>query len=93
MLEDSLSTGNTTKVKATKLSEGITYIADVTSDNSTTGKTTTATSLYSTAKHQVIAIYNNNNLAGNGWLGLNSAILTTDSVGNTLVEMNYPILP
>jgi hypothetical protein len=90
MLEDSLSTGNTTKVKATKLSEGITYISDVTTD---TSKTTTATSLYSTAKHQVIAIYNNNNLAGNGWLGLNSAILTTDSVGNTLVEMNYPILP
>jgi hypothetical protein len=90
MLEDSLSTGNTTKVKATKLSEGITYISDVTTD---TSKTTTATSLYSTAKHQVIAIYNNNTLAGNGWLGLNSAILTTDSVGNTLVEMNYPILP
>jgi hypothetical protein len=90
MLEDSLSTGNTTKVKATKLSEGITYISDVTTD---TSKTTTVTSLYSTAKHQVIAIYNNNNLAGNGWLGLNSAILTTDSVGNTLVEMNYPILP
>jgi hypothetical protein len=95
MLEDSLSTGNTTKVRATKLSEGITYIADVTSGKTAMAAamaSTTATSPYSTVKHQVIAIYNSDNLSGNGWLGLDSAILTSDSYGNTLVEMNYPIL-
>lgn len=87
MLEESLKTGDTTKVKATKLNEGITYIADV-SENGTT-------SLFGSKaiKHQVIAVYNNDNLAGNGWLGLNSAYLTTDSTGNTLVEMNTPVLP
>jgi hypothetical protein len=97
MLEESLKTGDTTKVRATKLNEGITYISDVTTnkkttDKKTTDKTATAETTNSTAKHQVIAIYNSDNLSGDGWLGLDSAILTSDSFGNTLVEMNYPIL-
>jgi hypothetical protein len=87
ILNDAISTGDTTKVKATKLSEGITYISEDTTNNMATLQ------IGSTAvKHQVIAIYNNDNLPGNGWLGLNSALLTSDSYGNTLMEMNYPIL-
>ena len=39
-------------------------------------------------KHHVIAIYNRSNLAGIGWCGLDNAVLTADSYGNTLVEMN-----
>jgi hypothetical protein len=87
MLENSLSTGNTTKVKATKLSEGITYIEDVTTTSSKSSQTSTATGA---VKHQVIAIYNSNNISGTGWCGINSGYLTSDSFGNTLVEMNYP---
>ncbi len=39
-------------------------------------------------KHHVIAIYNRSNLPGIGWCGLDNAVLTADSYGNTLVEMN-----
>ena len=44
-------------------------------------------------KHHVIAIYNRSNLAGNGWCGLDNAVLTADSYGNTLVEMNTVTTP
>ena len=46
-------------------------------------------------KRYVIDIYNNNQIIGNGWCGLDSIYLTPESYGNTLVEMNYPklILP
>ncbi len=43
-------------------------------------------------KRQVIDIYNNNFLPSDGWCGLNSMYLTPESAGNTLIEMNYPII-
>jgi hypothetical protein len=73
-IEEALETGNASKVIATKLNEGVTYI----------GESKTSSIL----KHQVIAILNSDNLAGNGWCGLNSTYLTDDSFGNTIVEMN-----
>lgn len=44
-------------------------------------------------KHHVIAIYNRSNLPGIGWCGLDNAVLTADSYGNTLVEMNTVTTP
>lgn len=46
-------------------------------------------------KRYVIDIYNNNQMIGDGWCGLDSIYLTPKSNGNTLVEMNYPkpVLP
>ncbi len=44
-------------------------------------------------KHHVIAIYNRSNLPGIGWCGLDNAVLTADSYGNTLVEMNAVTIP
>lgn len=85
MLEESLATGDTTKVRATKLEEGITYIGDP-------EKATSKNGLFP-VKHQVIAIYNSTNKAGIGWLGLDGAYLTSDSYGNTLPEMNTVSLP
>ena len=77
-------------VMATKLPEGITYLGKPTSDKQSSGKKSPNTAVLpqSAAKHQVIAIYNMDNQAGNGWCGLNNAYLTADSFGNTLVEMN-----
>lgn len=63
-----------------KLADGITYLEVPTAN---------VTSL---VKHQVIALYNNNNLPGNGWCGLDNAVLTADSYGNTLPEMNAAVI-
>lgn len=43
-------------------------------------------------KRQVIDIYNNTQLSGLGWCGLEGIYLTPESYGNTLIEMNYPKL-
>lgn len=43
-------------------------------------------------KRYVIDIYNNTQLTGSGWCGLDSIYLTPESFGNTLMEMNYPKL-
>lgn len=43
-------------------------------------------------KRQVIDIYNNTQLDGLGWCGLEGIYLTPESNGNTLIEMNYPKL-
>ena len=60
------------------LPEGITYLYRNAKDGNTE------------VKRQVIAIYNNSNMPGNGWCGLGGAYLTFDSFGNTLPEMNAP---
>lgn len=80
-MQEALKTGNIRAVEATNLPEGITYIG-LYGDNST---------VKSDVKCQVIAVYNYNNCAGDGWCGLNNAYLTEDSCQNTLVEMNMPV--
>lgn len=89
-LEKASQTADFSRVMATKLPEGITYLGKPTSDKQSSGKKSPNTAVLpqSAAKHQVIAIYNMDNQAGNGWCGLNNAYLTADSFGNTLVEMN-----
>jgi hypothetical protein len=75
LLDNAVKTGNTYNLMSKRLNEGITYVADPASQ-------------VQTVKHQVFAIYNSDNLPGDGWCGLDSAKLTDDSYGNTLVEMN-----
>lgn len=89
-LEKASQTADFSMVMATKLPEGITYLGKPTSDKQSSGKKSPNTAVLpqSAAKHQVIAIYNMDNQAGNGWCGLDNAYLTADSFGNTLVEMN-----
>lgn len=79
-LEKALDAKDIFAVTAIDLPEGITYIGepeDTPNPN---------------AKRQVIAVYNYNGIPASGWCGLNNAYLTSDSYGNTLVEMNA-ILP
>jgi hypothetical protein len=73
-VEEALEKGDASKVMKMKLNEGITYIGEAKEP--------------SILNHQVIAIFNSDNLPGDGWCGLNSTYLTGDSFGNTLVEMN-----
>lgn len=89
-LEKASQTADFSEIMATKLPEGITYLGKHASDKQSSGKKSSNTAVLpqSVAKHQVIAIYNRNNQAGNGWCGLDNAYLTADSFGNTLVEMN-----
>ena len=89
-LEKASQTADFSVVMATKLPEGITYLGKPASDKQSSGKKSPNTAVLpqSAAKHQVIAIYNIDNQAGNGWCGLDNAYLTADSFGNTLVEMN-----
>ena len=75
-LTNGLDRGNVSIWMTEKLSEGITYFGEPVEYSS------------NIFKHQVIAIYNNTNLSGNGWCGLNNAYLTSDSYGNTLPELN-----
>jgi hypothetical protein len=77
-IEEALEKGNASKVMSMKLKEGITYI----------GEAKDYSEAQSLLKHQVIAIFNSDNLSGDGWCGLDSTYLTADSFGNTLVEMN-----
>lgn len=42
-------------------------------------------------KRYIIDVFNNSQLVGDGWCGLDHIYLTPDSYGNTLIEMNYPI--
>lgn len=44
-------------------------------------------------KRYIIDIFNSNQLVGDGWCGLDHIYLTPDSYGNSLIEMNYPIIP
>ena len=60
----------------TPLAEGITYV--VTNENT-----------MNTYKKYTISVYNRSGMAGEGWCGLSNAFLTSDSYGNTLMEMNY----
>lgn len=41
-------------------------------------------------KRYTIDVYNNSQIIGNGWCGLDNIYLTEESYGNTLIEMNYP---
>ena len=89
-LEKAVNTADFSEIMGITLPEGITYLGNPASDQKTSGKKSQdiANSLPGTAKHQVIAIYNTDNQAGDGWCGLDNAYLTADSFGNTLVEMN-----
>lgn len=82
ILEKSLETGDASEVMAVNLPEGITYIG--LHDDMT---------INMDVKRQVIAVYNYDGQPGTGWCGLNNAYLTSDSYGNTLVEMNAVHVP
>lgn len=60
----------------TPLAEGITYVI-------------TNESTMNSYKKYTISVYNKSGMAGEGWCGLSNAFLTSDSYGNTLMEMNY----
>jgi hypothetical protein len=81
-----IDTGYNAKLMSSLLPEGITYINAVTDDDESQAASTYVGT--STSKHQLIAVYNSTNQSGDGWCGLDSAYLTDDSFGNTLVEMN-----
>jgi hypothetical protein len=81
-----IDTGYNAKLMSSLLPEGITYINAVTDDDESQAASTYVGT--STSKHQLIAVYNSINQSGDGWCGLDSAYLTDDSFGNTLVEMN-----
>ena len=76
---------NTFSLLSKPLPEGITYIC---SDEKKTSASIISNMIKRNAKCQVISIFNADGLIGNGWCGLKNAYLTTDSYGNTLVEMN-----
>lgn len=83
-LGEALATGNAASVVTISLPEGITRIGYPEKGEGDENAIVPSGFL----KHQVIAIYNSSNRSGNGWCGLDSAYLTPDSFGNTLVEMN-----
>lgn len=79
------------KAKETlQLSEGITYIEFV--DKEPYYIEQESRSDVKARKRCVIDIYNKNQAAGGGWCGLDDVYLTPESYGNTLIEMNYPIM-
>lgn len=85
-MEKTAQAGSVPQALMPQLAEGITRIGY----HETKEQDRLAPSLL---KHHVIAIYNKSNLAGNGWCGLDNAVLTADSYGNTLVEMNTVTTP
>lgn len=88
-LGEALATGNAANLLTIGLPEGITRIGYLEGDEDNQNIIMPSGLL----KHQVIAIYNSSNQPGNGWCGLDSAYLTSDSFGNTLVEMNAVTIP
>lgn len=84
VLEKAVSTSDFSQVMALNLQEGVTYLGKSASKEKSSNQK-------SEGKHQVIAIYNNDNQVGNGWCGMDNAYLTAESFGNTLVEMNVPV--
>ena len=86
-MEKTVEAGSVPQALMPQLAEGITRIGyhETEETKETKEQERLAPSLL---KHHVIAIYNRSNLAGNGWCGLDNAVLTADSYGNTLVEMN-----
>lgn len=96
-MEKTLQSGSATGVITAKLSEGITRIGyhetDAAEERSGEVRPDQMMRQPSVLKHHVIAIYNRSNQSGTGWCGLDSAILTPNSFGNTLVEMNRITIP
>ncbi len=91
-MEKTAQAGSVPQALMPQLAEGITRIGyhETEETKETKEQDRLAPSLL---KHHVIAIYNRSNLAGNGWGGLDNAVLTADSYGNTLVEMNTVTTP
>lgn len=91
-MEKTVQAGSVPQALMPQLAEGITRIGyhETEETKETKEQERLAPSLL---KHHVIAIYNRSNLAGNGWCGLDNAVLTADSYGNTLVEMNAVTIP
>lgn len=91
-MEKTAQAGSVPQALMPQLAEGITRIGyhETEETKETKEQDRLAPSLL---KHHVIAIYNRSNLAGNGWCGLDNAVLTADSCGNTLVEMNTVTIP
>lgn len=91
-MEKTVEAGSVPQALMPQLAEGITRIGyhETEETKETKEQKRLAPSLL---KHHVIAIYNRSNLAGNGWCGLDNAVLTADSYGNTLVEMNTVTTP
>ena len=91
-MEKTAQAGSVPQALMPQLAEGITRIGyhETEETKETKEQDRLAPSLL---KHHVIAIYNKSNLAGNGWCGLDNAVLTADSYGNTLVEMNTVTTP
>lgn len=91
-MEKTVEAGSVPQALMPQLAEGITRIGyhETEETKETKEQERLAPSLL---KHHVIAIYNRSNLAGNGWCGLDNAVLTADSYGNTLVEMNTVTTP
>jgi hypothetical protein len=86
-LETQMAGGGNEKLLNIKLHDGINYITSL--NRISLHNTTTAINPYTKAiKHHVICVNNSTNIAGDGWLGLDSTYLTQDSFGNTLMEMN-----
>lgn len=73
-----------------ELSEGITYIMMVDADKEELERERLEE--VKARKRYVVDIYNKSQLHGSGWCGLDSIYLTAESYGNTLIEMNYPIV-
>lgn len=71
--------------------EGITYLSTERVDE-TSDKEERIDDLQIKQRH-VIDIYNFSKFIGDGWCGLEHMYLTPESYGNTLIEMNYPIIP
>ncbi len=91
-MEKTAQAGSVPQALMPQLAEGITRIGyhETEETKETKEQERLAPSLL---KHHVIAIYNRSILAGNGWCGLDNAVLTADSYGNTLVEMNTVTTP
>ena len=88
-MEKTVRTGNVSQALMPPLAEGITRIGYHETAETDEGNALAPSLL----KHHVIAIYNRSNLAGVGWCGLDNAVLTAESSGNTLVEMNTITIP
>ncbi|MDE7184420.1 MAG: hypothetical protein K2O40_08095 [Lachnospiraceae bacterium] len=88
-MEKTVQAGSVSQALMPQLAEGITRIG-----YHETAETDDSSVLApSLLKHHVIAIYNRSNLPGIGWCGLDNAVLTAGSFGNTLVEMNTVTIP
>ncbi len=88
-MEKTVEAGSVPQALMPQLAEGITRIGYHETEESEEQESLAPGLL----KHHVIAIYNRSNLPGIGWCGLDNAVLTADSCGNTLVEMNTVTIP